>query len=285
MHGRTPNIIHLVLASLMIASLLVTGCGAARKAGESLAKTKVAEVAEEVSEAVESQEAEPAEEEGEEAAGAEAEEAEGEQAAPEDTLDNVVRLAPVHVVSSLTVKEGDEVTHQSSYEADIDAHGNQHMIIRDQDGQEFELYLVDGTLYIGTGEGQFVATGEAEEDAGFAFLAMYGGAYLLAYNDLSDATRLGREEVNGFATVKYEFKYDLASAGLGGVAAMAEGAQFDYEGYAWVEPDSGALVRSRVDWTGKAADEEVTHAWHSEFDVTRGTVTEITAPENVLSLQ
>lgn len=248
------------LACLVITSLLLTGCSAARSADEPLAETKAAEAAEAT------------------------EEARAEQGAGlENALDNLAELAPVHVRSSYVARQGDEVTEQTEYEADLDAMGNQHVVIHSEDGDVLELYVVDRILYFGSEGDQFVSVGEMEEDSPFAVVAAYGADYLLAFNDLENAEKVGSETVNGFQTDKYEFKLDLGEMGLASLAAGAEGGQFDYQAYAWIEPASGALVRSQVDWTVKDPDEAVAETFHSEFDATKGTVAEIEAPENVVS--
>ena len=258
MHRRILRAIRPGLACLAIVSLLLTGCSAARSADEPLAETKTAEVAQATQEA-----------NVEEAAGL------------ENALDNLLKLAPVHVRSSYLARQGDEVTEQIDYEADLDARGNQHLIIHSEDGDTLELYVVDRVLYFGSEGDQFVSVGEMEDDSPFAVLAAYGAEYLLAFNDLQDARKVGSESVNGFWANKYEF--DLTSAGFAGMVAAAEGAQFDYQAYAWIEPESGALVRSRVTWMVKDPDEGVAETYYSEFDASKGTVAEVQAPENVIS--
>jgi hypothetical protein len=274
MHARTPKRRKMIVACVVLA-LLLAACSSgpsATKGPEAQPTTPAESVATKVAEPTAEPEATP-------------EVASDEGTLVANTVDNLVKLAPVHLVSQYEYKEGDEVTNKSRFEADVDANGNQHLWLYDQSDAVTEMYIVDKTMYIGMGGGQFVPTGEVEDDASFAILAVYGGAYFLAYNNLEDARNVGSESVNGYQAVKYEINYDLASLGLGGLVANAQGAEWTYQGFAWVDSGSGALVRGRVDWSGKAADSDVTQSIHSEFDATPGTVTEITAPENVLSLE
>lgn len=268
MNARTPGTRWMIVACVVVLTLSLSACSSGKPTAPSASPTEVAE-AEPTPEPEVEATAEPPADEG---------------TVVENTVDNLVKLAPVHLVSQFVYKENDEVTNTSRFEADVDANGNQHLWLYDQNDTVTEMYIVDKTMYIGTGDGQFMPTGEVEDDAGFAVLAVYGGAYFLAYNNLEDARKVGSEAVNGYQAVKYEIQYDLASLGLGGVVAGAQGAEFSYQGFAWVDSASGALVRARVDWSSKAADSDVTQSIHSEFDATPGTVTEITAPENVLSL-
>ncbi len=265
---RTWMVMGTALTWLVIASLLVSGCGGG---GKPAAK------------ATQAPEVEPTE------ASAPASEGGSESSTESKALDNLIKLAPVHIVSSYTYKKGSAEENQAGIEADMDAKGNQHLFLKDKDGKATELYLVDGKLYLkaegGEGEGQFMVIPDVPQDSAFSFLAIYGGAYLLAYNDLQDAKKVGSESVNNFQTNKYEIKYNMGSLGLGGLAAgAATGANFDYKGYAWLEATTGALIRSQVDWTAKGANEDETETFHAQFEATKGTVTEVKAPENVFDL-
>ena len=202
----------------------------------------------------------------------------------ENAFNNLVKLAPVHLSSSFVSKAGDKVNSSLSYEADLDAAGNQHMKLVSGTDQPVEIYVVDGKMYLGTGEGQFMPMGDVEKDTGFAFLTVYGGAYLLAFNDLSDAKLVGSETIGPWRANKYQVNMDLASFGLAGLAAGTQGAQWQYQGFAWVEPSKGALVKAVTDWSGKAAGAAETESYHSEFVASKGTVTKITAPENLVNL-
>lgn len=272
MHKQTRTVVLLSLLCLLALSPLLVGCG-----GGNTAKPTASQAAEELSQ-------EPTEEAVEEPTEASiSEPTEAAATELENTFDNLLSLAPMHITSSLTYKSGDQVETNMSYEADVDANGNQHMTIVSND-QPVEIYLVDGKMYMGAEGDQYIGVGDVEDDAGFGFLAIYGGAYLLAFNDLQDATLVGREAVGPWQADKYEIKMDLGSLGLGGLVAGVEGAQWDYSGTAWVEPNAKALVKAVVDWSGKGSDETQTTSWHSEFLASEGTVTEITAPENVLGI-
>lgn len=202
----------------------------------------------------------------------------------QNAFDNLVKLAPVHLKSAFVAKKGEAVQSSVSYEADVDAKGNQHLKLMSGNDGAMEIYVVDGKMYIGAGEGQFVMAGDVEKGAGFAFLAVYGGAYLLAFNELKDAKLVGSEAVGPWQANKYQVNMNLASFGAAGLAAGAQGAQWQYQGFAWIEPTKQALVKATVDWSGKAAGAAETESYHSEFLASKGTVTEIKAPEGALGL-
>jgi hypothetical protein len=208
----------------------------------------------------------------------------GEQTELGNLLDNLAKLAPLHLTSSFTYKKGDQPESTSSFEADLDAKGNQHIYLHDQNNQKTELYVVDLKLYIRDEDGTVLALGDLPQGGAFAFLAVYGGAYLLALNNPENARRVGSETVNGFATDKYEVKVNLMAAGVAGVAAKVEGAEWDYKGYAWIESRAKALVRSQVDWKGRGSSQEAMESYHAEFEAKKGTVTEITAPTNATAI-
>ncbi|MCL6432123.1 MAG: hypothetical protein K6V36_14905 [Anaerolineae bacterium] len=274
MHKTIARAAQCALAVTLALALLLTGCSTGPKAAQPTAETGPAQAAptkEPEPTGVVEPTAEP-------------------QAAPEDAgeridnaLDNLLKLAPLHLVSYFEYKQGDDKAQTSRFEGDVDANGNQHMFLYVDDGESVELYIVDGTMYLGGGEGQFLAMGEAPEGSTFAFLGLYGGAYLLSYNQLEDAKRLGSESVNGFDCDKYQVRYDLSTAGLSGAIAQAQGVEWEYEAFAWIEKGTRALVRARVDWKGKSSADAEVSTYHSEFDATRGTVKEIKAPEKVMS--
>lgn len=276
MHGRRYTVIQLALACLMIASLGLAGCGGPKQAAGPSDQPGAAQAAPTSAPEPTAEPTATPEPSGPEA---------GEETEVTGALDNLLELTPLHLTSAFVTTDADGDTTTSRFEADLDAKGNQHLFIYGEDDQATELYVVDGTMYIGIEGGQFMPMGELEAGDSFAFIGMYGGAYLLAYNDLANARMVGSESVNGFQTDKYEVNLNLASLGLGGLAAGAQGAEFSYEGYAWIEQASQALVRSQVDWSSKSADQEKADTWHAEFDATKGTVEEIQAPENVLSLE
>ena len=265
------------VAALLGISLMLAGCGG-----------KAKEPPTEPVPTVESSQAEPTAEaaQAQPTAGSSEAASAGEGGSQEITnaLDNLLKLAPVHLKSSFNVKKGDQVSSQGRFEGDLDAKGNQHIVLYDENDNTTELYLVGGKMYIKSDGDQYMAIGDVPQDSAFSFLAIYGGAYLLAFNDMQDAKKVGRETVNEFPADKYEFKYNLASLGLAGAVEGAQGAAFDYKGYGWIEPQSQALVRSQVDWTSKGASEQEAEAYHSEFEASRGTFGEIRAPANVLDL-
>ena len=280
---RTPVVLAL-LAAVMLSAVL-SGCGAvdtAKQAANTAKElaTQAPNVAKELATQVPQQANAPTK-----AATAKPGATPTEEATRlENAFNNLVKLAPVHMSSSFVAKSSDQVTSSLSYEADLDAAGNQHMKLVSGSDQPVEIYVVDGKMYLGTGEGQFMAMGDVEKDTGFAFLTIYGGAYLLAFNDLSEAKLVGSEAVGPWRANKYQVNMDLASFGLGGLAAGAQGAQWQYQGFAWVEPSKGALVKAVTDWSGKAAGSATVESYHSEFLASQGTVTKITAPENLISV-
>ncbi|MGQ9683088.1 MAG: hypothetical protein ACUVX9_11160 [Anaerolineae bacterium] len=223
-------------------------------------------------------------ESGEEAAGPEAT---SEPSAEKNLLDNLVKLAPVHIKSSYELKEGDRVVRWGSLEGDIDANGNQHLFLTNDGGSPSELYLIDGALYIKSDDSdQFVKMEGFGDDADstFAFIALYGGAYMLAFNNLQEARMLGSESVNGYNTQKYEFKSDLASLGVSGLAAGVQGATWEYQNMAWIETSQQAIVKGLLAWVAKGADDAEPSSFTSSFDAMPGTVKSIQPPDNVLDL-
>ncbi len=275
MHKQTRTAVLISLAALMVLSLTLSGCGAigAAKQAVDIAKELATQVPQQLG-ATPTPATEP-----------EAEATPTEAATElENTFDNLVKLAPVHMTSSYVYKKGETVQSSLSYEADLDANGNQRLTLQSNNDDPVEIYVVDGKMYIGMGEGQFMTMGDVEQDAGFSFLAVYGGAYLLAFNNLEEATLVGTEAVAPWQAKKYQVNMDLGTFGVAGLVSGVQGAEWQYQGFAWIETTKSALVKATVDWSGKSAGATETEGYHSEFLASQGTVTEITAPENVVSL-
>lgn len=268
MRNMTGIVCRLALVALVVLSVALVGCGGKGAKSGVRATQAAKDVPEERSQA-KATEAAPT------VLGAE------ERTEFESTLDNLVKLAPLHITSTFVSKKGEEVEWTSRLEADLDAKGNEHIILYDQQNQKTEFYIVDRKLYLKDESGAVVMLGDMPQGGAFAFLAVYGGAYLLAFNNLEDARRLGSETVNGFSTDKYEVKINLMNAGIPGAAAKLQGVEWDYKGLAWIEKQAKALVRAEVDWKGKPSGQDVLESYHSEFEARKGTVTEIKVPTSV----
>lgn len=200
----------------------------------------------------------------------------------DNAFDKLLLLAPVHMSSFWVTKTNEQIESSVSYEADVDAAGNQHikMLMNDE---EVELYVVDKALYIKAEGDQYISMGSSD-DEGFTFLLAFGGAYLLAFNDLEGATLVGTEAVGPWQTDKYKINMNLASLGVSGAAAGLQGADWKYQGSAWIEKSKGALVRALVNWDYKPAGSAATENYHAEFRASKGNVSEIKAPANAVGI-
>lgn len=207
-----------------------------------------------------------------------------EETAGADELDSLIShlalLAPVHVVSVLTQTEGDNAPKVTKTEADIDAAGNQRIRLYDGDTMTADILFVDKQMYMGTGENQYVALGP--QDDPWIALTIYGGAFLLMFNNLQEAEFVGREQANGFSTNKYRVQIDLSQFGLSGLIAGQQGAVLDYEGFAWVEMNAKALVKAQVLYRAKSTTDEKVTEIRTEFDAVRADVAPIETPTNVI---
>jgi len=262
MHKRGGTIIHLALIGLVAASLILAGCG--RKATPQATPTP-------------QEKATVAQAESATASG------NGSTSETEKLLDNLLQLAPVHFTSSFTYTKGSNVTSKADLEGDLDARGSEHLYINDQNGQKMELYLVGGTLYLKSESDEgFVALSNMPQDSAFSFLSIYGGAYLLGFNQIKDAREVGSETVNGYDAVKYAIQQDNSSLSLSGLITTTKDIKWDYQGFIWVEPKTRAMVRAVVQWTTDA--EGVKESYESEFNATKGTESMIDAPTNVIDL-
>ncbi|MBC7257737.1 MAG: LppX_LprAFG lipoprotein [Chloroflexi bacterium] len=189
-------------------------------------------------------------------------------------------LAPVRVVSTFTAKEGDNPESVTRTEAEIDAAGNQRVRLYEGENLTAEFLFVDKQMYMGTGENQYVALGP--QDDPWEALMLYGGAFLLVFNNLQEAEFVGKEQVNGFNTNKYRVKIDLSQFGLGGFIAGQQGAVVDYEGFAWVEMNAKALVKAETLYRAKSTTDEKVTEMRTEFDAVKADVAPIETPTNVI---
>jgi len=193
-------------------------------------------------------------------------------------------LAPVHVTSTLSIKEGDEPEKVTRTEADIDAAGNQHIWIYDGDTLSGEFLFVDNQMYVKMEGDQYLSMGEADDPWGA--MMVYGGGFLflIIFNDLQQAEFVGKEQVNGFSTTKYRVQVDLSQFGLAGLAAGAQGAVVDYQGFAWVEMNAMALVKAETLYRAKATTDEKITEVRMTFDAVKADIAPIEKPANVMGM-
>lgn len=200
-----------------------------------------------------------------------------------EELDSLIQhltlLAPVRVVSVLTQKEGDNPATVTKTEAEIDAAGNQRVRLYDGDSVSGEFLFLDKQMYMSAGD-QYVALGEVDDP--WAVLTLYGGAFLLMFNNLQEAESVGKEQANGFSTNKYRIRIDLSQFGLAGFVAGQQGAVVDYEGFAWVETNAKALVKAQVIYRAKSTTDEKVTEIRTEFDAVRADVAPIEKPANII---
>lgn len=200
-----------------------------------------------------------------------------------EELDSLIQhltlLAPVRVVSVLMQKEGDNPATVTKTEAEIDAAGNQRVRLYDGDSVSGEFLFLDKQMYMRAGD-QYVALGEVDDP--WVVLTLYGGAFLLVFNNLQEAEFVGREQANGFSTNKYRIRIDLSQFGLAGLMAGQQGAVLDYEGFAWVETNAKALVKAQVIYRAKSTTDEKVTEIRTEFDAVRADVAPIEKPANII---
>ena len=194
-------------------------------------------------------------------------------------ISNVSKLAPVHLASSISTQEGNNLPTVSKFESDVDAAGNHYMKLYDGDAVSAEIYIVDKQMYMGS-DGQFMALGGQDADP-WAIVAVYGGAFLWMFDKIEDAKLLGREQINGFNTNKYTFQIDSATLGLLGLAAQ-QGNVMEYEGFAWVEMNAMALVKSQVTIRVKSATGANVSETLAAFDAKRADISPIEKPANAV---
>jgi hypothetical protein len=195
-------------------------------------------------------------------------------------ISHLALLAPVHVVSTLTTKEGDNPESVTRTEADIDAAGNQRIQLYEGDSLSAELLFVDQQMYMGTGGDQYIAMGEQTDP--WVALTVYGGAFLLMFNDLQQAELVGREQVNGFDTNKYSIQFGLGQLGLSGFLAGQQGAVMENTGFAWVERNANALVKAESLYRVKSTTDESATEMRTAFDAEKADIPKIEKPTNIL---
>lgn len=198
----------------------------------------------------------------------------------ESLISNLTRLAPVRVESILSNQEGDEPARITRTEAEIDAAGNQRVRLYEGDNLSGEFLFVDKQMYVATGDDQYVAMGEVDDP--WVVLTVYGGAFLLVFNNLQDAEFVGKEQVNGFNTNKYRVRIDLSQFGLSGFVAGQQGAVLEYEGFAWVEMNAMALVKAETLYRAKSTTDEKVTELRTTFNAQKADVPTIEKPANIL---
>lgn len=189
-------------------------------------------------------------------------------------------LAPVRVVSTFTTKEGDNPESVTRTETEIDAAGNQRVRLYQGENLTVELLFVDKQMYVKSENDQYLAMGEQNDP--WDALVIYGGAFLLIFNNLQEAEFVGKEQVNGFNTNKYRVKIDLSQFGLSGLLAGQQGVVLDYEGFAWVEMNAKALVKAETLYRAKSTTDEKVTEMRTAFNAEKADVAPIETPTNVI---
>jgi len=202
-------------------------------------------------------------------------------------LSNVAKLAPVHATSVYTMNEGGKQTEEMRVEVDIDAAGNRHILVfsGEQDKAEADMVQVGSDLFMRSGEGdQYVKLPMQGGEEDWGFLTMYGAPWLLFFNDVESASKVGTESVNGFSTDKYNVEFNTMSLGPMGAAIRMGGGLLSYKGVGWVERKSGALVKATVDLTAKGEKDKEPTTIQMRYDVKKASVAPIKEPTNVFTV-
>lgn len=197
-------------------------------------------------------------------------------------ISHLARLAPVRAESVLSTQEGDNPATVNRTVAEIDAAGNQRIQMYEGDNLAVEILVVDNQMYLKMEGDQYMAMGESNDP--WAALMMYGGAFLLMFNDLQQAEFVGKEQVNGFSTSKYRVQVDLSQFGLGGFVAGQQGAVLEYQGFAWVEMNAMALVKGETLYRAKSTSDEKVTEIRTTFNAQKADIPAIEKPANILGL-
>jgi len=202
-----------------------------------------------------------------------------------NTLNNIVKLAPVHATSLWATYKGKDLQEKFRVEMDIDTNGNRHIFIFQGDKSQTEIIAFDNDLYIRNGpDEQFLLLPGQTGEADLGYLAAYGAPWIVFFNDVKNAKKVGHESVNGFSADKYDTKFNtLGMGGILGAAAAAQGGIFDYKGNAWIETKNKALVKATVDITVKEKGKKVPTILQIRYDVKKARVEPVQKPTDVFS--
>ncbi|GAB4400010.1 MAG: hypothetical protein Kow00123_07340 [Anaerolineales bacterium] len=197
-------------------------------------------------------------------------------------ISHLARLAPVRVESVLSSQEGDNPPTINRTVAEIDAAGNQRIQMYEGDNLTVEILVVQNQMYMKSEGDQYLSMGESNDP--WSALMLYGGAFLLVFNDLQQAEFVGKEQVNGFSTNKYRVQVDLSQFGLSGFVAGQQGAVLEYQGFAWVEMNAMALVKGETLYRAKSTSDEKVTEIRTTFNAQKADIPAIEKPTNILGM-
>jgi len=201
-----------------------------------------------------------------------------------NTLANVVKLAPVHATSLWASYNGKDLKRKMRVEMDIDTVGNRHIFIFQGGKMQTEIVAFGDQLFLRNGpDEQFISLPGQAGGADLAYMSLYGAPWLMFFNDVQNAKKVGHETVNGFSADKYDTKFNTMGMGILGAAAAAQGGAFDYKGTAWIESKTKALVKATVDITVKNKGNKVPSVFQVRYDVKKAKVAPIQKPTNVFT--
>ncbi|NOZ06912.1 MAG: hypothetical protein GXP41_11290 [Chloroflexi bacterium] len=202
----------------------------------------------------------------------------------DNLLANVEKLAPVHATSLWASYNGKTLDEKVRVEMDIDAAGNRHIFIFQGTKLQTEIVAFGQDVFLRNGpDDQFILLQGQAGGADLGYLAVYGAPWLMLFNDVQNATKVGHETVNGFSADKYDTKFNTMGMGFLGAAAAARGGVFDYKGTAWVESQTKALVKATVDITIKESKDKTPRILQVRYDVKKAKVKPVEKPTDIFA--
>lgn len=169
--------------------------------------------------------------------------------------ERIKTLPGFHYEGILKAQETGESPTYLRYVEDVDAQGNFHLLIYDEEGgtPALDLYYIQKHLYILGSEGTYIDLGVQEEDQAATFYQAYLMPFSLVFLGASNLEPAGQEMVNGLLATKYRANFDQWVQSY--LQAQAD-VSYTAEGYVWISDQYGAIVKSQVRATWKAEGKE-----------------------------
>ncbi|MGB9724313.1 MAG: hypothetical protein ACPL7G_10510 [Chloroflexia bacterium] len=189
--------------------------------------------------------------------------------------ERIQTLPGFHYEGFLKGQETGESPVYLRFVEDVDAQGNFHLLIYEEEGGSptLDVYYIQKHFYLGS-EGTYIDLGVREESEAADFYQTYMIPFSLLFHGASNLEPIGQETVNGLPATKYRANFE---EWIRAYLQAQTGVSYTAEGYVWIADQYGAVVKSQVraSWSAEGKEGQ----YEAETEISRvGQIPTISLP-------